>query len=67
LSAKDLKYDFGRLLGFARAEPIAVAEHGRPFGIVLTIEEHERLKMLELKAMEHTGATDVTPGKTESG
>ena len=29
LSAKDAKYGFGRLIDLARAEPVAVAKHGR--------------------------------------
>jgi prevent-host-death family protein len=46
LSAKDAKYGFGRLIDLARAEPVAVAKHGRPV-VVLAIEEYERLKALE--------------------
>ena len=30
LTAKDTKYGFGRLIDLARAEPVAVAKHGRP-------------------------------------
>ena len=30
LTAKDAKYSFGRLIDFARAEPVTVAKHGRP-------------------------------------
>ena len=47
LSAKDAKYGFGRLIGRARAEPVAVTKHGRPVVVVLSVEEYERLKALE--------------------
>ncbi len=43
LTAKDAKYGFGRLIDLARAEPVAVAKHGR------TVEEYERLKAIEAK------------------
>lgn len=47
LSAKDAKYGFGRLIDLARAEPVAVAKHGRPVVVVLAVEEYERLKTIE--------------------
>ena len=31
----------------ARAEPVAVAKHGRPVVVVLAVEEYERLKSLD--------------------
>ena len=47
LSAKDAKYGFGRLIDLARAEPVAVAKHGRTVVVVLAVEEYERLKALD--------------------
>ena len=47
LSAKDAKYGFGRLIDLARAEPVAVAKHGRRVVVVMAIEEYERLKTIE--------------------
>jgi prevent-host-death family protein len=47
LTAKDAKYGFGRLIDLARAEPVAVAKHGRPVVVVMVVEEFERLKALE--------------------
>ncbi len=38
LTAKDAKYSFGRLIGLARAEPMAVAKHGRPVVLVMAVE-----------------------------
>ena len=37
LSAKDAKYGFGRLIDLARAEPVAVAKHGRPVVAVMAV------------------------------
>ena len=47
LSAKDAKYGFGRLIDLACAKPVAVAKHGRPVVVVLSVEEYERLKALD--------------------
>ena len=58
LSAKDAKYGFGRLIDLARAEPVAVAKHGRPVVVVMAVEEYERLKVLE------TGHVDRRPRVT---
>lgn len=50
LSAKDAKYGFGRLIDLARAEPVAVAKHGRTVVVVLAVEEYERLKAVDAGA-----------------
>ena len=54
LSAKDAKYGFGRLIDLARAKPVAVAKHGQPVVVVLSVGEYERLKAL------HTPETPPT-------
>ena len=43
LSAKEAKYEFGRLIDLARASPVAVAKHGRPVVVVMSVEEFARL------------------------
>ena len=43
MSAKDAKYNFGRLIDTARAEPVTVEKHGRAVVVVLAVEEYERL------------------------
>jgi hypothetical protein len=48
--AKDAKYSFSRLIDLARAEPVAVAELGRPVVVVMVVEEFERLKVLDAAA-----------------
>jgi prevent-host-death family protein len=37
LTAKDAKYRFGCLIDLARAEPVAVAKHGRPVVVVMAV------------------------------
>ena len=39
LSARDAKYNFGRLIDTARAEPVTVEKHGRAVVVVLAVEE----------------------------
>jgi len=47
LSARDAKYNFGRLLDMARAEPVTVEKHGRAVVVVVAVEEYARLKAIE--------------------
>lgn len=47
LAAREAKYNFGRLIDMARAEPVVIEKHGRPVVIVVAIEEFERLKSIE--------------------
>jgi prevent-host-death family protein len=49
LSARDAKYNFGRLIDTARAEPVTVEKHRRAVVVVLAVEEYERLKTIELE------------------
>jgi prevent-host-death family protein len=66
LSAKDAKYGFGRLIDLARAEPVAVAKHGRPVVIVMAIEEFERLKARD-QACDRAGQRDKTETPINDG
>jgi prevent-host-death family protein len=43
VSAKDAKYNFGKLIDLARAAPIAVTKYDRPVVIVMAVEEYDRL------------------------
>ncbi|NWG25335.1 MAG: type II toxin-antitoxin system Phd/YefM family antitoxin [Pseudorhodoplanes sp.] len=43
LSAREAKYNFGRLVDTARAEPVVIEKHGRPVVVVLSVEEYGRL------------------------
>jgi prevent-host-death family protein len=47
LSAREAKYNFGRLIDSARTAPVVVEKHGRPVVVVLSVEEYTRLKEIE--------------------
>ena len=47
LAAREAKYNFGRLIDTARAEPVVINKHGRPVVVVMAVEEYERLKTIE--------------------
>lgn len=47
LSARDAKYNFGRLTDMARVEPVTVEKHGRAVIVVMAVEEYQRLKSIE--------------------
>jgi prevent-host-death family protein len=44
MSSKDAKNGFGRLLDTARGEPVTIEKHGRPFVVVLSVDEYDRLR-----------------------
>jgi len=54
ISSKDAKNGFGRLMDTARAEPVTVQKHGRPFVVVLSVEAYERLNELEKTLLQNT-------------
>ena len=43
ISAREAKYNFGRMIDTARAEPVIVEKHGRPVVVVLAVEKYEIL------------------------
>ena len=43
VSAREAKYNFGKLIDTARAEPVVIEKHGRPVVVVIAVEEFERL------------------------
>lgn len=63
MTAKDAKYGFGHLIDLARAEPVAVAKHGRPVVVVMSVEEYERLKGLNVTKATLTAPADQTEAK----
>jgi prevent-host-death family protein len=38
ISAREAKYNFGRMIDDARAEPVVVEKYGRPVVVVLAVE-----------------------------
>jgi len=57
LSARDAKYNFGRLIDMARAEPVTVEKHGRAVVVVLAVEEYERLTEAAARELEKADKT----------
>jgi prevent-host-death family protein len=57
LSARDAKYNFGRLIDMARAEPVTVEKHGRAVVVVLAVEEYERLAGAAARELEKAEKT----------
>ena len=47
LSAKDARYGFGQLIDPERVESVAVVKHGQRVVVMLSVEEHERLKSMD--------------------
>ena len=43
LSAREAKYNFGRMIDLARSEPLVVEKHGRPVVVVMAVEHFEKL------------------------
>ena len=60
LTAKEARYGFGRLIDLARANPVAVAKHGRPVVVVMAVEEFERLKALDAPTTSTVGKRKAT-------
>ena len=48
-TSADAKNQFGELVDSARVAPVAVTKYGRPFVVVLAVEEFDRLRALEQK------------------
>lgn len=43
VSAREAKYNFGKLIDTARAEPVVIEKHGRAVVVVVAVEEFKRL------------------------
>lgn len=43
MTSREAKYNFGRLIDTARAEPVVIEKHGRPVVVVIAVEEYEKL------------------------
>ena len=50
MAAGKAKNAFGLLIDTARAEPVTIEKHGRAVAVMLSVEEYERLKNVELRS-----------------
>ncbi len=48
LRARDAKCGFGHLINLARSWQIAVAKHGRPVFVTMSVEKYDRLQDIEM-------------------
>ena len=44
IAARDAKNHFGHLLDTAQSAPVRVTKKGRPVGVVMSIEQYDRLR-----------------------
>lgn len=44
-SSAEAKYHFGELVDAARLAPVAVTKYDKPFVVVLSAEEYERMRL----------------------
>ena len=49
MSAREAKNGFGLMIDTARAAPVLIEKHGRGVVVVMSVEEYERLKMIEVE------------------
>lgn len=49
MSAREAKNGFGLMIDTARAASVLIEKHGRGVVVVMSVEEYERLKMIEVE------------------
>ena len=62
LSAREAKYNFGRLIDTARAEPVVIEKHGRPVVVVIAVEEYEKLTGTQATRAQMPPSRDMIEG-----
>ncbi len=69
IAARDAKNRFGHLLDAARNAPVRVTKNGRPVGVMMSIEQYDRLRGVAWKqlteTMDRIGAHTEGSGLTE--
>ena len=58
LTASEAKNRFGRLLDSAQCEPVMIEKNGRPFAVLLSRHDYDRLQQ-ELAELRSQAETDV--------
>jgi prevent-host-death family protein len=56
--ASEFQREFGRLRGVAHREAVIVTSHGRDDVVLLSVEEYQRLRSLDRRAMQVSELTD---------
>jgi len=57
LSAREAKYNFGRMIDLTRSQPVTVEKHSRPVVVVLAVEEYEKISGCTNSPSKHKGNT----------
>ena len=69
IAARDAKNHFGQLLDSAQRAPVRVTKNGRPVGIMMSVEQYDRLRGAAwqrlAETMDRLGTTAEGAGLTE--
>ncbi len=70
ITARDAKNRFGQLLDTAQTTPVRVTKKGRPVGIVMSMQQYERLRGAAwarvTETMDSLGAEATASGLTDA-
>ena len=71
IAAREAKNRFGRLLDAAQSTPVCVTKKGRPVGVVMSMEQYQRLRGAAWErltaTMDRLGAEAAANGLTDAG
>ena len=71
ITARDAKNRFGQLLDTAQSTPVRVTKKGRPVGVVMSIQQYERLRGATwarvTETMDRLGTEAAARGLTDAG
>ncbi len=69
IAAREAKNRFGQLLDAAQSAPVRLTKKGRPVGVVMSMEQYERLRGAAwarlIETMDHLGAEASARGLTD--
>ncbi len=70
IAAREAKNQFGQLLDAAQTAPVRVTKKGRPVGVVMSMQQYERLRGAAwarlTETMDRLGAEAAARGLTEA-
>ena len=70
IAAREAKNRFGRLLDAAQSTPVCVTKKGRPVGVVMSMEQYQRLRGAAWErltaTMDRLGVEAATNGLTDA-
>ena len=71
IAAREARNRFGRLLDAAQAAPVRVTKKGRPVGVVMSVQQYDRLRGAAwarlAETMDRLGAEAAARSLTERG